>query len=375
MHYKIWLRPVLFMQTFVFICACSPLPHRHDVAIFKDSVDASVDAFEILRLDAERKLMKDNEKRLARRGVKVEPVGDCTAVITDKLQKDASCMAQWSIYRAKQASKRSDIVEPGCKEPAFDVHTKRFIFYDIEKVYRTEADACRLGVRRGNSVSPDALARTGVLQNTAILSRQLKSYVDALSKLTEVSDFDALNSAVGDAKLALDGLAVRVEEMSGKQLAMQQAMDPITDLLGSSLKLLLENRRYNALKKITQQADPVIAQSAGILSRNSMVLMIPRLRELGDQYLASTEVFNEELKNSEWLIALAHARLHQASYLTLYRGHPASAFQSMADAHHALVEALDDPESQFMSMKASIKEFSATAKAARESLVKVNGDK
>jgi hypothetical protein len=352
------------------LSACATHVYQNEIATFKIAVDSTVDAFETLRTEVQADVTANFEKDLASQGAQVATVGDCTVLITSKLQADAACLARWASYRATPSDQRGS--EPPCPEPARDPNSQELMFYDLAAIAKMEMAECRLGIRDpdSNVVSIEKLEAGGILENTAELGGKLKEYAGSLAKLADAEDSQELKSAVGDAKTALEKLADRVQELTKEEVPGRAAIGPVSELLGTALIQTLEARRFAALKSVVGRADPVIARVAKILSRHSMPLMIPKLRAMGTDYLKKTEVFNNQPKGEDWIKALVEARQAKDRYITLYNAHPTATFQAMAEAHTVLKEELDNPDKQFDAMKSAIEDFATKAKAAYDVLVK-----
>ncbi len=347
----------------ILLGACTTNVYEDDVASFKTSVDDSVAALDALRVEARTSHSNRIEAALAAEGAKLEPVGDCTGVVTDRLQRDSRCLALWARHRALPEDQRG--AAPNCPEPARDPDDSELLFYDLSTVAEAEESACQLGVRIGDSVTAEALGVEPLLANTALLGAGLQDYAAALVEIADAGDSAELRSTVAEAKAALEKTAGTVAKAAGEPVPGQDAIGPVSDLLGSALLTTLEVRRFRAMRRLVGQADPVVERAAKLLSRNSMPLMIPKLRTAGTDYLRATEVFNDRPTGAQWDRALGDARRAQQHYLALYEGHPSATFAAMAGAHAALKEALEDPSTQFDAMKAAIKEFAARAKATR----------
>lgn len=359
-----WTRRPLLVTVCCVLTACSATPYKQEVCIFSTSVQTAVDSFETLRTTQQQAITADLHQRLAASGATVATGIDCTAFITDRLQKDARCMAQWSVFRAAGGK----LPTPSCTEPAFDLKTQTFKPYDFAQYGKAEIKECALGILEDNEVRPELLNADTLLTNTSGLGQGLKSYAQALEKLVDAKDVDELRSAVGDAKIAVEGLSGETEKATGAKVPRKEAIGPIADLVGSSLTSALEAKRYAALKTITNKAHPVIDQAGAILSRTSMVLMIPGLRSTGTDYLKATEAFNDLPKDDAWQSALQTARSTQAKYFERVNANPSTTFVAMTKTHAALVEGLDDPKRGFETLKLALKDFSSKAKAVSKTL-------
>ncbi len=367
------LLPALAATGLTLLGACTAEVYKDEIATFRTSVDKSVDAFDALRTELHAAVVEEHEKELANQGARVQVAGDCTAVITTRLQQDSGCMAEWSEWRAAHAEERGPA--PTCIEPGVDPATGRMQFYNMAEIRAAEAEACRLGIAGENEiVRPQRLEIGEYLVNLSKLGVAMKGYARSLGDLADAKDVNELKSTVSDAKTALENLAGRIKDLTNEEVPGSAAIGPVSDLLGTALVRVLEFRRYVALRSVVGRADPIVDAAAKVLSRSSMPLMIHKLRDGGDEFSRKVEVFNDEPVGEAWKRALADARQAQAKYLALYDGHPASTFKAMADAHSALRKALDDPERQFDAMKAAISDFAAKADAAFDALQKIESD-
>jgi hypothetical protein len=212
------------------------------------------------------------------------------------------------------------------------------------------------------SVDPSQLPGSALLSNTPAIGAKLRDYAAALNELATSKDGEALQSAVGKAKATMESLADRLQATTKTDFT-REAMGPLSDLIGTSLVWALEYRRYEAMKRVVERADPIVTQAAQLMSRASVVLLIPRLRAAAN---AVTDAIAEAngASEKEFVGRLGQARAAVEDYLGLYTADPAASFQAMATAHQKLKEALGDVNRGLGALKSATADFAEKAEAA-----------
>ncbi|MCI0431476.1 MAG: hypothetical protein L0210_13180, partial [Rhodospirillales bacterium] len=284
------LLPALAGAGLTLLGACTAEVYKDEIATFRTSVDKSVDAFDALRTELHATVVEEHERELADQGARVQVAGECTAVITARLQQESGCMAEWSEWRAISLEERGP--PPTCSEPGVDPATGRMHFYEMAEIRAAEAEACRLGIAgEDDVVRPERLEIGEYLVNLSKLGAAMKGYARSLGDLADAKDANELKSTVGDAKTALESLADRIKDLTNEEVPGRAAIGPVSDLLGTALLRTLEFRRYVALRSVVGRADPIVDAAAKVLGRSSMPLMIPKLRDGGDEFSRKVEVF------------------------------------------------------------------------------------
>jgi hypothetical protein len=245
----------------------------------------------------------------------------------------------------------------------------RLEFYDLEAVAEVERQRCTLGIRTSdNRIDPQPLEQAEVLLvETPKLVATLRAYGDSLAAIADAADRDALQSSLGEAKLAINGLAARVDELTGSEdQALAVRVGLVSDLVGPALVASLDYRRYKALQRVTSAANPAIQQAAMLLSQVSMPMVALELQHAGRDFLKTVADTNDRPRNQAWHDAYAKARKARETYLDLFSTSPTPVFKAMADAHADLTEALQDPKRHYDALQESLREFVAKADAAYE---------
>jgi hypothetical protein len=291
----------------------------------------------------------------------------CGDIIGEELLVKSGCMRQWAVFRREGGQ----VPEPSCDEP------QGYADYPVNKELRR----CRLGVVTADatgqsSVDPSRVTVELPLSAVAELGTGLVGYADSLTEIVASADTEALQSSVGAAKTAILNLNDTIDGATGQQVVERDTFSPVADLVGSALIAGFEQRRFNALKRVVKEADPVITDSAQYLSRVSMVLLIPRLVDKITIYENSiVDGVNKATDAETYKTALAKARLDGKAYTDALDADPASAFKRMGEAHTALKQALEDPEGEFEHMKQQIELFLTQAEAVQAAVKADKEDK
>lgn len=345
-------RTIAVMTVATLLAGCgSTSVFKEETAAYSVSVDKSVDAFDALRRETQISLTESYLEDFAEDRVKIIPAGACGEVVESKLQRDARCLAEWSGYRANGSTGSA----PGCVEPSG--------FYVLSAT--EERSNCRFGVldEETGAVDVGALPPEAVLAQTAEIGAALKSYAGGLAKLAAAEDAAALKASLKDLTENAQSLSDALKAATDKALFDKSKFGPIADLISAGLTAGLEHRRLSAMRKIVAEADPVVNESAQYLSRASLPLVIPALREKANEISAAINAVNNARNESEYKAAYVKAEKARREYLSAYASHPSSAFEAMAKAHGDLAKALADPERQFAQMKQSLEDFYKKADA------------
>ena len=358
-----------------FLSACSPYIYKNDVKKFAEGVDQATGAFNGLH-DRVRKIYTDQELNLlATQGEPLRISEECTGVTTfdsqgnpGQLVADTRCLSMWSEWRSTDKHQRGD--PPECpKNTSIAVREGRLAYYDFETLGKEESQRCELGVKTvDKKVDPRPLKEAEVLLvETPRLLQVLRAYGYSLAAIAGAEDRDALQSSVDEAKQAINGLAARVDKITGDdKQTLTVSVGLVGDLVGTALIAGLDYRRYKALQNVTAAADPSIQRAAMLLSQVSMPMVTIELQNAGAVYLDKVSVTNDRPKNQDWRAAYANARKARGAYLDLFNIGPSAVFQSMGDAHKELTKALQDSKRQRDALQESLQDFISKANSAYE---------
>ena len=212
------------------------------------------------------------------------------------------------------------------------------------------------------------LASAKDAQNHLRLAEALAAYAAQLDAIVSASDGDQLEAAAADAGAAAQSLRDKLVAADPKAKPLN--IGPIASFIGTGLQLALEARRFAILKNVAGRADPVVQAS----QRSALDLCQPALlhqrassRHCCIRKSRPCVLFPIRAGNRSprvWTEATARSRPMLRRWLIT----PGDVFKAVADAHHDLVVALNDPSRQIDALKKSIATLSAKAKALADVL-------
>jgi hypothetical protein len=347
---------VFILVLTLIVCSCSPTVYKKEVGLFSQGVENATSTFEKLRQKNLAIEQKKLENKLAGNRIDIEASHECSDIV-NKMQKQARCLAEWAKFHAKKID-----IKPTCSEP--------LDFYEspIELILK-----CQIGPLDNNmQVEPNKLEPDAVYEQTALMSKKLSEYASALSEIVDSKDIDELQSALGEAKTAVEGLANRYKDSTNKEVPNVEAIGPISELVGTVATSALEWRRFNAMKKIVNRADPIVTAAAKRLSINAMPLLLKtRIRPAKEKLIKAAEEFNPifmKKKDFNYPKKLKSIKEAYTAYIQNLKNDPSSAFEALAGAHTALKDALNEPKTQFENLQEKIKNFYEKAKGAYDTL-------
>lgn len=354
------------------VVACTPTVFKGDIATFGKGVDETATAFIGLHERVLAKYKSDRMQDFAEANTVIGISDTCTAVVTEgQLPKDTRCLAQWAAYRAAPEGNRGP--KPTCPGASEGVRGGEYAFYDLAGLGEKEAMTCRLGVVRADgSIDPAPFDDAEVLlTNAPKLIPALRGYAGDLVAIADAADRDALQESVGKAKEQVVKLGTRIDGLDGKTSPYLSTIGPVADLVGAVLIATLEQRRYKALVEVTKGADPVVTKAAMILSNVSMPMTAIELQEAGRAYIGSMPDRGKPPQGTAaWTQAYVNARKARENYLSIYATSPTSVFKAMAEAHHQLTLALEDPKRQYEAVTSAVEDFADKARAAADAFEK-----
>jgi hypothetical protein len=221
---------------------------------------------------------------------------------------------------------------------------------------------CELGTFQNNIFRAYPTAGAEDSQNHRRLADALAAYAAQLGEIVSSEDAAQLDAATADAGAAIKSLQSRIVAANP---AGEPPLDigPIADLIGGGLRAGLEARRYQELKRVAEKADPIVQQASAQLSTYATQLyainiVMPSLEGAENAALRATpnppETFQARVET---------AALRKREYDAVTEVEPSQVFKAIADAHHELVSALNDPSRQYEALRASVASLKEKVKA------------
>jgi hypothetical protein len=258
----------------------------------------------------------------------------------------------WSLFRQSPSTE----AKPSCTEPVPFAPTP------------PELQECRLGKMQGGSFVRVPVARANDSQNHLRLADALAAYAAQLKAIVSAADGAQLEAATADAGAAAQSL--RDKLVASDPTAKPVNMGPIASFIGTGLRLALEARRFAVLKNVASRADPIVHEASGRLSIFANQLYY--INELGPAFIAADgaalRAVPDPTKSNTFAKRVAEASKQEQAYAAVAAVRPGDVFRAVADAHHDLVAALDDPSRQIDALKQSVATLSEKAKALADVL-------
>lgn len=351
---------------------CSTSPYKNDISTFQTGVNLTADSFQKQHDQTLAKYREFAFEDFASEGVVVSIAPECGDVAVKTLVKDGECLASWANYRSLPSREQQN--PPTCKGSTEGLALGTPAIYSFESIRKREAALCKIGLmEKDRTLDTSKLeAATTLLVESPKLPPALQGYAAALVGIADAADRTALAESVGKAKLQIQALGNRIDELDGGKSPYTQVLGPISGLVGSTLTAVLERRRLKALRSVTAAADPLVTQAAIVLSNVSVPMTTLALQDAGmtvDNAIPGPE---EKFTAEQWAqtyIAAAEAR---DRYLSIYTNNPANAYRAMAKAHSVLTRALADTSKQYEAVMAATMDFVEKAKAVQDELTKAN---
>jgi hypothetical protein len=349
------------------VVGCTPVVYQNEVASFASSVDGASKAFEGLRADTLAERKKKIEAEVAEAPA-ADVSDECSAIIVD-MHTTVQCWAQWARYRTDLAAGQHPTPPSGKCAP----EPSGFAGVPPEKV-----DECRFGSTNaaGNFVPPRT-SPTLPYPKISSINVQLADYAMGLAQIVDAKDQTELMTAAGDAKSAIlkvrDDVAAQKAAKNPSKQASEAKVDtigPIVDLVSSGLTTLLAQRRFNALSKIVHASDNVVRDAAEELSKAAFSMQLEANIEPAEKELVNTAAVTraKDVGTGAFPAKVHEVAEAHAKYVALLEADFSAAFKAVADTHHALVAALDDPSTQFDSLKRNVQELADKVNALQSAL-------
>ncbi len=187
----------------------------------------------------------------------------------------------------------------------------------------------------------------------------LKKYADALAAVTNAEDAQTLAAAQADFNAAIVGLASDDKSATAE-------LGAVADLFSAVTTAVLNQRRYDALKRGVNAAQEPVATLGNALGEALDSMRVARASELRDTANLMIIGMGGEVKDDEYMKRLVTVQERAAALEALRQSDPKQAASDMIKAHAALAAALSDDARQISAVLAAIRDFVDKAKAVRE---------
>jgi len=228
-------------------------------------------------------------------------------------------------------------------------------------------------ITKGMPISKDALAKCHTtpqgaitdpgISNILALSEALKRYASALTSITKAEDENDLKNAFSEfntsTKEMLEALNNKLEEKGEKKY------DAVSGLVWTAGTIILNQRRFNALKDGVNEADPIVEKVALLLQEAAFYL---HEKNISNEYLEMVKFANSVDTSGDYLSNWKQVDQKVVAYVDTIKNSPVNAIMALSKAHASLKESINDPSNQKQLDAAfkNAKAFKDSADAAKE---------
>lgn len=324
--------------------ACAPTVYKPDVQRLSADINSATNSFKKMVTDNPSHDLADRNKGFVDNKTRLALDPDC-AKIEAFIRDQNECLTRWSEFRQDPSA----MPKPNCAEPV--------PFAPIPP----ELKRCRIGKLEGGVFVPVRVATANDAQNHLRLAEALAAYAAQLDAIVSVTDGDQLEAAAADAGAAAQSLQNKLA--TAGTTAKTIDVGPIASFIGTGLRLALEAKRFAILKNVVEKADPVVQQTGGQLSVFSNQLYY--VNELQPAFAAFDKAVQRGVPepSGTFPARVQEATVQEQAYAATLAATPSEVFKAVADAHHSLVTALNDPSRQIDALKQSIATLNTKAKA------------
>lgn len=311
------ITPLCLAFLMAFLSACSPYVYEKEIKAFGDGVSLSSQTMQTLEQQHLTDLQNKRDNELIKQKASIDFSNGC-----DELRK-----------------KYVDSIQTG-------------------QVLNEKAYQDCYATPKGTSVDPN-------LNHIAAIIDGLNRYSAALVRITTVGDEDALKQAYTDMhnseKQLLEALNKKLSE---KQ---QQQFDLVSDFVWTVGNIVLNQRRFDTLKKGVNRADPIVQKASKILREAAFYL---HEKKVNQNYRTMLRYATTVDTSSDYLEKWKQMDQYTADYVDSIKNSPVYSFDLLAQSHTALKQSLDNPsnQAQLYAVLENVNRFKQSAESAYQSI-------
>jgi hypothetical protein len=320
-------------------------PYVQDIKAFNDAVIVTANAISKAFEEAGRYYERLMLAEFADKGLPLRVGSECGVIYeTGELIRDLQCLAAQARRRAAPPNGRDNLSQ--CDGASEQIREEALSFYDMNSFKASEAERCSIGVLVDGRFQ--ALDSAEFISNALKQLHLLKMYAHGLVQLADPDAVPHITEDVVESVTAMNSLIERplYAPAEGSQIR-------------SIIVRSAQAGRFSVLERITQGADHVIKGTASILSRSAVRVFTVKLQDVGTDLVFAVPALRSGSEHDKWLHALEELRRRRDEYLRTYDTFPGPALEAMAEAHHALTQALLSGDQVYY--KRSIKRFVSEA--------------
>ena len=200
-----------------------------------------------------------------------------------------------------------------------------------------------------------------LLGNLVAVMGDINTYAQNLAAVVADDSAEKASADVNAALGSVEKLANTVAKASGKNNE-QETVPSFATPVGSAVNWLIGQYanyvKLEGLKAATKAAKPVIERAAAIFGDAAVFASDPQRKELTNAFREKIDKFQSDRNETNLQAAVDAAKL----YDELLQAQSGATFRQMGEAHSALANALQNPDSSWPQVMAQVQKFAAQAK-------------
>ena len=199
---------------------------------------------------------------------------------------------------------------------------------------------------------------TRAATNTGPVLRALQKYANALEAITKASDRLAFDTASSQLVTSVGALSTALNlAVPGAGAILPAAVKAGTFLISQAL----DAERRKVISAQTHAVDPYMKSIAVVLGQGLEAISLARQGIVLETANGLAGSMNQSVPVSLYATRLEQVQGRITELNKLRRANPTQVAAALADAHHKLVEALDDPQRSLASLATAVTDFAEQA--------------
>ena len=221
----------------------------------------------------------------------------------------------------------------------------------------------------------DAFDTGSRIPDAVAFLRAVEKYGAALQQIATSSDKDGLLAATKGTVAAVASLAAAASSVEQGKPERAADMSAVSALAGTIAFHILEDMRSEALGRSAREADKWIADGSAAVARVLDDANNELIRAANAKKNRLIDAANGAKGTPDYVTKVQAAQAAQAELEQLVARDPAAPMVKLSQAHHALVNSLDDPSIQVGPSVEAALDLLAAAQTARTALEKPSDEK
>jgi hypothetical protein len=219
---------------------------------------------------------------------------------------------------------------------------------------------CRIVYQLDNDPAPVPISPESPVSTITALMGSIGTYADGLQAIATSDSAEKAKTSLAATSGSLQNLAKLVESKGSN---LEAFAEPAASAAGWIVGAYIDHVRLNALRDATARADPLIGRAVPVFESTAKVIADAAKAPFANAVTDRRTAFKDNPSDSNLNGLLTAA----ADYDAVLTAKPDKVFQSLADAHHELTEALKSDDLNLTAVFAKME----TLKSQAEELQKI----